>query len=523
MQIAVVGSGLSALAAARALIRRGLKPIVIDAGEQVGVRVQSAVCRMAAQKPGDWSREDLALISRNPTLAEGGIPRKLVFGSDYIYSRDHPEAGVSGSGLLASTTLAKGGFANAWGGALLGATDVDLGDAWPVRLGELDRHFRSVMSWMPLSAGHGDSLGRAFPTYCSDAAPPLRLPAQGEQLLSELDALEEPRLYYGQARLAVHTRGERVCRYCAQCMSGCVYGSIFSAALDFEALEKGGRLEYRSGILVKTLREAGQKVVVGVSDLGGGNERDLTFDRVFLAAGAIGSTRIMLRSFGAFETPVVLADSQKFVVPMLRLKWAKPPLQDSHTLASLFLELRLPELADNYMHIQVMPANDFVVRRLGADRGPIIGALMSPLLGRIAIAWCSLHSDHSAGLRVRLKRTDNAGGTKLEADYVDMDRAAKSMKIAGCALFRLAPRFRSLALPMLGEKSKPGAGNHTGGSFPMSSNDEKEFRSDLFGRPRGYERVHIVDAAVMPNIPATTISLLMMANADRIASKAPII
>ena len=47
-----------------------------------------------------------------------------------------------------------------------------------------------------------------------------------------------------------------------------------------------------------------------------------------------------------------------------------------------------------------------------------------------------------------------------------------------------------------------------------------ELETDTLGRPRGWERVHVVDAAVFPSFPATTVTLSVMANAHRIATAA---
>jgi choline dehydrogenase-like flavoprotein len=47
-----------------------------------------------------------------------------------------------------------------------------------------------------------------------------------------------------------------------------------------------------------------------------------------------------------------------------------------------------------------------------------------------------------------------------------------------------------------------------------------ELESDRQGRPYGFERVHLVDASVFPSLPATTITLTVMANAHRIGSEA---
>ena len=44
------------------------------------------------------------------------------------------------------------------------------------------------------------------------------------------------------------------------------------------------------------------------------------------------------------------------------------------------------------------------------------------------------------------------------------------------------------------------------------------FEADLLGRPSGFSNVHLVDASVFPSLPATTITLSVMANAHRIGT-----
>ena len=72
--------------------------------------------------------------------------------------------------------------------------------------------------------------------------------------------------------------------------------------------------------------------------------------------------------------------------------------------------------------------------------------------------------------------------------------------------------------PML-RAGLPGRGFHTGGTFPMRANPGP-FEVDVLGRPHGFERVHVIDASVFPSLPATTITLSVMANAHRIATAA---
>ena len=54
----------------------------------------------------------------------------------------------------------------------------------------------------------------------------------------------------------------------------------------------------------------------------------------------------------------------------------------------------------------------------------------------------------------------------------------------------------------------------------MRANPLAPTDSDELGRPFGWKHVHVVDTSVLPSIPGTTVGMLTMANAHRIASRA---
>ena len=87
---------------------------------------------------------------------------------------------------------------------------------------------------------------------------------------------------------------------------------------------------------------------------------------------------------------------------------------------------------------------------------------------------------------------------------------------------KLVANARSLGgLPVVPamQFAEPGRSYHSGGTFPMRAKPGK-FETDILGQPTGLPGVHLVDASVFPSIPATTITLTVMANAHRIASEA---
>ena len=72
--------------------------------------------------------------------------------------------------------------------------------------------------------------------------------------------------------------------------------------------------------------------------------------------------------------------------------------------------------------------------------------------------------------------------------------------------------------PMVQSTIKAGGG-HLGGTFPMNKNPKNKFETDILGRISGWDNIHIIDSSIFPSLPGTTIGLLAMANATRIATE----
>ena len=99
MDIAIVGSGFSGIAAAHALTARGFAVTVIDVGETLDAQRLAVVERLRTLPTEQWPPEDLALIDENPTIGRHVLPKKVHFGSEYIYASDRSFAPIaSGEG-----------------------------------------------------------------------------------------------------------------------------------------------------------------------------------------------------------------------------------------------------------------------------------------------------------------------------------------------------------------------------------------------------------------------------------------
>jgi choline dehydrogenase-like flavoprotein len=514
MNVAVIGSGPAGTACVKALVRCGLTPTVIDVAERLPKERQTAVDRMAALAPAVWDAADRALVTENRTIAGNGVPKKMVFGSDYAFGRDRPFSPTEADEELPSATFARGGYTVAWGAAVLPADDNDIQD-WPISRSDLEQSYRRVLAELPLSAQQ-DSLCSSFPIYKNDVRPLLTSP-EIEAFLSDtrgvIEYKEPDPFLCGRARLAVEAQQ---CRLCGLCLSGCVYGAIYSTDRDLNRLQAAGRILTVEGQAVVCLREEAESVVVELRSSNGREQREARFDRVFLAAGAIQSTRIVLNSLRLFDQRVFLKDSQKFILPLLRLRRSPLSWPNAVALAGAFLEFKVPSVSDHWIHAQISAVNDYVLQRFKLAGG-IRRVLLAPLYERLLIAWCGLHSDQSSRIALTLTSRTRDGLPVLRLDADVRPGIKQIVRRIAHHLARRLVRSRTLALAPAFMLGNPGGGNHYGGSLPMRARPQERLDADPLGRVGDWRRIHVVDGAILPSIPATTMALLQMANADRIA------
>jgi choline dehydrogenase-like flavoprotein len=532
MKVAVIGSGPAGFHAARTLLARGADVTVIDAGETLPPDRQHVKDELASMDFRKWPAELVERARTNPTIGGGALPKKLLFGSDHIYAADRPFAPtrVLVEGRAPLPTFSQGGFSTVWGAAALPADDCDTAD-WPVQRRDLEPFYRRVLEDMPLSGG-GGTLDEVFPGYV-DHLGQLDPGTQGRRLLDDLDRARVPLRamgsYYGRARLAVRTTpdaGGLGCVSCGLCFCGCPWDAIYTTAPRIRALAESGRITYWKGRIAVDVAEQSDGVTLTLVSTAGGDRREERFDAVFVGAGVINSTRLMLASRGLFDRTIELGESQKFVLPMLRLADAPGSLDEPfNTLAAAFYETKLPEISGHWIHLQMTPISDLVLRQLRLQPGQSwhpLRALLGPALRRAMFCWVALHSDHSSRVVLTVRKGAGGGLPLLELDVKVLPEARRIAKRIARGLLRQGLAFRSLMLAPVLRFSNPGSGTHCGGSLPMRREPRDLLDSDVYGRPFGWKRVFVVDASIFPSLPATTTAFTMMANATRIAATAPL-
>lgn len=520
----VVGTGPAATAAIKALVNAGKRVTVLDAGSTLDSERQEVVDRMGGIPPEHWDPKDLETITnRTPGPAEP-IHSKTTYGSSYSFDqRDGalPMEWPDGAGF--NFSLAKGGLSNVWGSSMLPYREEDLVN-WPVRLKDLEPHYRAVMGFVPCTRS-ADYIDSILPSY-SEQVNSMRLSTQGQTLLDRLDAssekLRKKGFFHGRARLAIKASDNTTdhCQYCCLCLSGCPYSLIYSSAHTIDQLISQGAIDYHPHHFVERVEAKHGLATVYGYNLLDKNKFAITAKRVFIGAGVIPTARIILESMDYFDRPVLLKDSQYFIYPMLRL--TKPVNVESermHTTSQLFLEIDDPRISDHLVHLQVYGYSTFLHHELNRSflKWPLWSRLFRKhFLGRLMIAQGFIHSCHSGEIELTLKRSLDDVVSLQAKPKRNMHTLSTVVKIG---LKLLSNAFSTRTVPLLPglQYPKPGSGYHSGGTFPMSENPGA-LESDLLGSLPSLPGVHVVDASVFPSIAATTITMTAMANAHRIAS-----
>ncbi|HET7420278.1 MAG TPA: GMC oxidoreductase [Candidatus Dormibacteraeota bacterium] len=502
----VVGSGPAGVACAHALLQRGAKVTMLDAGLDLESDRKAAVAGLRSTAPAQWSQQSLRFLHDGVSVEAGGIPLKMAYGSSFPYREPVPLP-IAGDGTEGRPSYARGGLSNVWGASMMPFRTEDM-TGWPITAADLEPHYRAVLELVPHSA-RKDLLADSFPLY-GDSAGAVDGSAQAEALLHDL-ASAPTAMQFGASRLAVDPR----CVRCGLCLYGCPYGYIYSSADTLDALRAHPGFMYRSGVVVERVSEAASHVELSGVTVDGETPFSMSVERAFLACGVFSTARIVLASVDAIGETVRAVDNCYFLLPLLRYRRQKDVKREAlHTLAQVFLELRDEAIGPHTVHLQVYTYNELYRTQIRNMVGPLAPLAEAAMLGRLLLIQGYLHSDLSAGINLSL---DPAGTLTMSAD--PNPRTQPALAALRRRLWSERGALRALPVSRAMRVGKPGRGFHTGGTFPMRARPHR-LETDVEGRPHGFSRLHLVDSSVFPSLPATTITLSVMANAHRIGAAA---
>ena len=425
---------------------------------------------------------------------------------------------ITSTDFKGELSLALGGLANAWGSGLYEFDDTDL-RGFPIKYSDLSNFYRRLTEHIGISGGTGEvarllgSVDKLLPPMPL-AGPPRALYLRSQRPRAKA-FLRRNGIRIGKQRLGILTesyRGRPAYLFDRKDFFLPWKTSIYHPGYTVRELEKHGNLDYRQGFLVKRFEEVTDHVVVHAIELANGNAVEFSARKLLLGAGAINSARIVLESFSDNSSKLPILENPVSFTPFIHFSsLGLKPDETSFTGAQLVLLYDGPEHRDRvqgsfYNLSGVLPC-DFLFDFPFSVSGNLF--CLSKILGAMGVLQL-FYADapHPEGF---LRRT-TAGALV----HYPQRRVGKVER----RLIRALSRLGFWSAPPLIRYGEGGGSFHYAGTLPMCDESEKnEFTTDRFGRLRCANNVYVVDASTFPLLPAKNLSLTIMANAMRIASK----
>ena len=137
----VIGSSFSAVFASIPLVRKGYDVVMLDLGFDIEQDNKDNVNNLKNKKKDEWSKKDLGFLKDSVQFNSGGVEKKLVYGSDYVYKEMNDIQPLEIENAKAVRSLARGGLSNIWGCSILPYVEKDLID-WPLNYSEMVESYK---------------------------------------------------------------------------------------------------------------------------------------------------------------------------------------------------------------------------------------------------------------------------------------------------------------------------------------------------------------------------------------------
>jgi choline dehydrogenase-like flavoprotein len=520
----VIGSGPAGVSCAMALIKRGLKVLMIDVGQDISPKTKALVEKLRQLSPEKWEREDIDSLRPPTNMSRPGVIQKLCFGSKHIFGSQYGGYKMISKSFAGDYSFAVGGLSTVWGAAMLPILDSEI-DNWPIKYTDLEPYYQQVLHYVPLTS-RSDALTGFFPNFDSATHNNLLSP-QGEFLASRFnqykDKLLETGLTGGAARLAVRTNTVTTdgCQNCGMCFYGCVYDSIYCSTQTLNMMLDSPNFQYISNYLVESFEEIDTSLVsLKIRNIHTDSLLNINCTALYIACGTLPTAKLVLESTKSYDKIIPILDNQMSLFPFFLFKSLKRTnFSPKFTLAQNFFELSNPRLTKRLVHFQTYPYSEIITKVLSRIIPSFI--LNAPFfsrhfLERIMIVQMFLHSDDSQGATLVLSK-DSHGRSTLIVNGSTSAGVLKKVSAIITSIFKKAPLMGGFVFPRFSKSGLPGGSYHIGGTFPMSSSPG-HLQTNKDGLLYGYKQVRIVDASVFPSLPASSITFTIMANAYRIGS-----
>jgi len=490
VQIIIIGSGPAAFAAVQAILDQdpSITPTI------VAPSTSTEAHPFEGTPPSMWP--DKAYDELNTMI-------KKKSGSSFMPVRSHfgnMFTSWKGTPLIKSDYF--GGLGKFWSCGMFPLSPSEL-IKWPFTYEEIQPFYKRIGEVVGIS-GKDDQLNDYFGDSFA-TRPPVYKPPIAQKFYEKFSQIKNKhpdfRFSIGVNRLALETRveNEKSCINCGYCMYGCFKKSLFNPADSLKEFEEDKRIKIindKALGVFKTIKGWDVKLA---------NNQTIQADKVFLCAGAIGTSEILLRSFSLFNKEVFIDDNENYLFGLISNKAAKKnPSSFSFGTLTLgvlskdkYAQASLTTLPDMFL--------DYIIpRRINKYLQPFFKIFQNRiLLGRLHIDGLSA-SKYSMSLtkegvlnikQVRTKASDTQAKKILKALDINL-KGTNFRRIKGLMIHA------------------PSSAHYVGGF----ANGEHGVCVKADGVLK--EGLYVCDSSAFPANPSQPLTFTIMANAMRVVTKA---
>jgi choline dehydrogenase-like flavoprotein len=416
-------------------------------------------------------------------------------------------------------SLALGGLANAWGSGLYEFDDTDL-RGFPITYSELQPFYLRLTKHIGISGG-GDEVAHLLGSS-EGLLPPMPLAGPLKKLSACSERPEVKRLLarngiqIGRQRLGVLTephRGRPAYAFDGKDFFRPGKAAIYNPAYTVRELEVLGKVRVRRGVLVKQFKEFSDGVRVDAIDLSSGQPVQFSARRLLLGAGAINSARIVLQSFKDYSTRLPMLENPVSFIPFIHLaSLGLDSKENSFTGAQLALISDGPEHHDrvqgSFYNLSGVLSSDFLFDFPFSASGNLF------CLAKVLEAMSVLQIYYSDAPTAASSLSLSPEGA------LEVRCPARRFGRVEAKLIKVLRKMGFWSARFLVRYAEGGSSFHYAGTLPVrAAGDSVGFSTDPAGRLNRCRHVYVVDASSFPVLPAKNLSLTIMANAMRVASK----
>jgi hypothetical protein len=289
--------------------------------------------------------------------------------------------------------------------------------------------------------------------------------------------------------------------------------SVYRPRYTIEEMSGNPRFRYLNGLLVERFQETAAGVRVSFKNLETGEVGQMEARSLILAANAINSARIALRSLGHYNSRQPLLCNPYHYLPTIHAAMlGKPTADRRHSLGQLVAIYSPPHRGGEHIAAGVFSYRSLLHFRLVKEM-PLpaaLGLLVSRTLQSALTIVGIHHPDHFSSAKWIEMRSSDVLAAHYELN--DAEKTAVERDVSGVVNI-----VRQLGcLPIARIATVPGSSIHYAGTIPSLSSFNG-LQSDDKGRLVGAKHVYFADASPWTFLPAKGLTFTLMANARRIA------